>query len=174
MVFRTDKQEDTHKHTHTGHELKIRYSSPASILMVIWKTHEKCSCEQRSEGLSPYGNVNNLRLSGVKSYMGMLGMLKAEFLAITDIMIWKLSIKEKLFLFLLLLIWCLLSNLISMLLWWVHCYLPVSGVNLVCDVRVWVCTMFVQEYVNLWWNPNLQTSNPPRPSRFKHALFYYV
>lgn len=41
--------------------------------------------------LSPYGNVNNLRLSGVKSYMGMLGMLRAESLAITDIMIWSPS-----------------------------------------------------------------------------------
>lgn len=55
-------------------------------------------------GLSPYGNVNNLRLSGVKSYMGMLGMLRAESLAITHIMIWNSSTQERLFLLLLLLI----------------------------------------------------------------------
>lgn len=92
------------ENTNTGCEFEIRNLSPASIFVVIWKTHEKCSCEQWSEGLSPYGNVNNLRLSGVKSYMGMLGMLNAEFLAITDIMIWKPSTQERLFLLFLLLI----------------------------------------------------------------------
>lgn len=65
----------------------IRYFS--ALLLLVWKTHEKHSCERRSGGLSPYGNVNNLRLSGVKSYMGMLGMLRAESGATADIMIQK-------------------------------------------------------------------------------------
>lgn len=42
-----------------------------------------------SGNLSPYGNVNNLRLSGVKSYMGMLGMWRAESRAMADIIIQK-------------------------------------------------------------------------------------
>lgn len=62
-------------------------------------------------GLSPYGNVNNLRLSGVKSYMGMLGMLRAESLTITHIMIWNPSTQERLSLLSALLLTCLYSVL---------------------------------------------------------------
>lgn len=63
-------------------------------------------------GLSPYGNVNNLRLSGVKSYMGMLGMLRAEALTITHIIIWNPSTQERLLLLSALLLTCLYSVIV--------------------------------------------------------------
>lgn len=68
----------THKNSrHTPAQIRNKIFISCVILVAVWKTHEKCSSEQRSGGFSPYGNVNNLKLSGVKSYMGMLRMLRA-------------------------------------------------------------------------------------------------